>query len=98
MPTRLDLVDGLRASIAARRILPRREGVQVGTIIYGHDRRLMHCILLHISDGRAWLVPTDMHNCPDKFSLEVGDQPARDCEVVWREKTYIGVKFEGSQT
>lgn len=93
MATRQDLVEGLRASIKARRISPRKEGVQVGTIIYGGDRRLMHCVLLHVFDGGAWLVPTDMHNCPDRFSLEVADRPARDCEVVWRKQSYVAVRF-----
>ena len=93
MATRLELLEELRASIEARRIPPRREGVEVGTIIYGDDRHLMHCILLHVFDCGAWLVPIDMHNCPDQFSLELADWPARDCEVVWRKPSYLAVRF-----
>ena len=93
MATRLELLEDLRASIEARRVSPRREGIQVGTIIYGDDRRLMHCVLLHVFDSGAWLVPTDMHNCPDQFSLELTDPPARDCEVVWRRQSYVAVRF-----
>jgi c-di-GMP-binding flagellar brake protein YcgR len=101
MPMRPDLVQSLSASIRERRESPRKErrqstrkdGLSVGIIAYGRDRRKMHCVLLDISDGGAKLVPADRLNCPDRFSLAIIDQPTRDCEVVWREHSRVGVKF-----
>jgi PilZ domain-containing protein len=71
----------------------RKENVRGGTIVYGRDRRSMPCVLLDISDDGARLVPANIFNCPDRFSLKVADQPDRDCVVVWREHSHMGVKF-----
>jgi c-di-GMP-binding flagellar brake protein YcgR len=84
-------------SVRVRRKSHRIEAVMSGTIIYGRDRRSMYCVLLDISDDGAKLVPAEMRNCPDRFSLKVAGHPDRDCKVVWRRTTQMGVKFERSQ-
>ena len=89
---------GNGASVRVLRKSHRIETVRGGTIIYGRDRRSMYCVLLDISDDGAKLVPADMRNCPDRFSLKVAGHPDRDCTVVWRRTTQVGVKFERSQT
>jgi len=76
-----------------------REGRLVsGTIVYNGNADIMICIVLNISDGGAKLRPADALHCPDRFSLKVAGQPARDCKVVWRRESQIGVKFEPAQT
>ena len=86
-------VETPKASTKERRKLPRKETIRGGTIVYGRDRRTMYCVLLDISDGGAKLVPAEMVTCPDRFSLEFADQPARDCKVIWREQSHMGVEF-----
>lgn len=101
MPKRPDLVESLSTSIRERRKSSqkerrksaRRDRIRRGVIVYGRERHKMNCILLDISDSGAKLVPADILNCPDRFSLTVTNQPTRDCEVVWREHSHMGVKF-----
>ena len=101
MPSRPDLVESLSIAIKGRRKLRRMERrkshrkgtLRRGTIVYGNDRRTMNCVVLNTSDGGAWLVPADLRNCPDKFSLTIIDQPTQDCEIVWRDRDSVGVKF-----
>lgn len=82
-----------KSSVKEGRKSPRKEIISGGTIIYGRHRRSMYCVVLDISDYGARLVPANILTCPNKFSLKVGDRPARDCKVVWRRKTQMGVKF-----
>ncbi len=97
MPMRTDLVEALTASIREqrkeRRKSPRKDALRIGYIVYGRDRRLMHCVLHNISDGGAKLGPANIHNCPDRFFLHIANQPPRDCKVLWRKPTHLGVKF-----
>lgn len=101
MPMRPDLVESLSASTGEgrklsrkeRRKAPRKETIRVGVIIYGTDRRMMYCALLNMSHGGAKLTPTKILDCPDRFSLAIADQPTRNCEVIWREHSEVGVKF-----
>ncbi len=86
-------VETARESARERRKSPRKATIRGGTIVYGTDRRTMYCVLLDVSDGGAKLVAADVFTCPDRFSLEFADQPARDCEVVWRQHSHVGVKF-----
>jgi len=69
-----------------------------GKIVYNSVGGMMKCVVLDISDGGAKLRPADTLHCPDRFSLKVGNQYARDCRVVWRRGRQIGVKFELAQT
>ncbi len=84
--------------VGERRQSPRKESISGGTIVYGRHRRLIYCVLLDISDDGAKLVPANILTCPNRFSLKVAGQPVRDCKVIWRRKTQMGVKFEPSQT
>ena len=101
MPTRPDLAESLSVAIKERRKTRRierrkshRKGpLTRGTIVYGNERCTMDCVVLNTSDGGAWLVPANLRKCPDKFSLIITDQPAHDCEVVWRDRDSVGVKF-----
>ncbi len=86
------------SSVKERRKSLRRETIRGGTIMYGRDRRSMYCVLLDISDDGAKLVPAKISDCPDTFSLKVALQPDRNCKVIWRRHTHMGVKFEPSQS
>ena len=88
-----DSVETAKASTKERRKLPRKETIRGGTIVYGGDRRTMYCVLLNVSDSGAQLVPADIVACPDRFSLEVADQPTRSCKIIWREQSHLGIEF-----
>ena len=91
MPT--DFGNAKSSSVGDRRKSPRMEVAWGGTIVHGPDRRTAYCILLDISDGGAKLAFADITCCPDRFALQVSNQPVRDCKVIWRERRHMGVKF-----
>ncbi len=76
-----------------RRRSPREKGLRSGRITYSRDGASMVCVVLDLSSHGARLTPADMHQCPSRFSLRLAGKPARECEVVWREKAQMGVKF-----
>lgn len=82
-----------KSPVEERRTSTRTAIVSGGKITYGRHHRSMYCVVLDISDDGARLVPANILVCPNMLSLKVGDQPARDCKVVWRRKTQMGVKF-----
>jgi PilZ domain len=55
------------------------------------------CIVLDISRGGARLACRTPHSVPDEFRLQLSPDGAvaRECRVVWRSATEIGVKFSG---
>jgi len=101
MPMESDLVESPSAVLPnrreslrnERRKSPRKDMLNVGVIVYGSGHRKMYCVLLNISDGGARLVPADLCNCPDRFSLSITNQFARECQIVWRDRSRVGVKF-----
>ncbi len=76
-----------------RRRSPREKGLRSGRITYSRNGAAMVCVVLDMSRHGARLIPADMHQCPSRFSLRLAGEPARECEVVWREKAQMGVKF-----
>jgi hypothetical protein len=91
-------VETAKASPEERRKSIRKAAVRGGEIIYGRDRSSMYCVLLDISEDGARLVPANITNCPDRFSLKIAPQPHCDCKVIWRRYTQMGVKFDPAQT
>ena len=87
---------GERTKITAfgeRRGSPRAKALRSGRIVYSRNACSMVCVVLDISNGGAKLVPADMHQCPSRFSLSLAGEPTRRCEVIWRERAQLGVKF-----
>jgi len=76
-----------------RRRSPREKGLRSGRITYSRNGASMVCVVLDLSGHGAKLIPADMHQCPSRFALRLAGEPARECEVVWRDKAQMGVKF-----
>jgi hypothetical protein len=76
-----------------RRDKSRRRVLKRALIVFQGGHCSMRCQILNISDVGAQLMPSDILLCPSEFVLkpEIGDR--RNCEVVWRRGTNIGVRF-----
>ncbi|HJU19659.1 MAG TPA: hypothetical protein VJ770_24665 [Stellaceae bacterium] len=78
---------------AERRRSPRRRALKSALIVFSAGRCSMTCHVLDTSETGALLMPSDVLLCPDQFVLKPLSGPARDCEVVWRKGTRIGVRY-----
>ena len=77
-----------------RRRLPRKKTIRSGKIIYQSATCVMGCTILNLSDGGAAIRPDDQYFCcPTKFTLEIRDSGAVNCEVCWRDGDKLGVRF-----
>jgi GGDEF domain-containing protein len=62
-------------------------------IVFNDNQCTMRCHILEVSDTGAKLVPADPLLCPKEFVLKPKIGPARECEVVWRKGTQIGIRY-----
>ena len=81
------------ASITNRRAHPRRRALKNALIVFNAGHCTMKCHILEVSESGAKLVPTDPLLCPTEFLLKPQIGPARECEVVWRKGTHVGVRY-----
>ena len=73
--------------------LARRRAAQVHL---GEDAQPVRCVIWDLSDGGARLaIARPPMNLPHRFRLSLsndGSEP-RQCEVVWTDTRFVGVKF-----
>jgi PilZ domain len=74
----------------------RRFTRRVATVSFGAERPSVNCVVWDISDGGARLaIALPLADLPHHFTLNLfrdgGVQ--RNCEVVWTDKRFVGVKF-----
>ncbi len=69
---------------------------QVAQIIFQDVDKVMSCTILNQTSKGAALQPTDTANCPKRFSLKIPGGPIHHCEVCWRYRQRLGVKFLGA--
>lgn len=57
---------------------------------------MVSCSIVDVSDTGARIETPQADAVPDRFDLILADngKPRRDCRVVWRDGTLIGVTFE----
>jgi DNA-binding response OmpR family regulator len=61
-----------------------------------HNKTQTDCIVLNISHGGAAIrLPKNKLDCPGHFALKLQSEPLRHCQVCWRHRDKIGVKFIG---
>ena len=77
----------------------RRRHRRFGTVKAGqivHKKIRTDCIILNISHGGAAIrLPKNRLNCPENFALKLQAEPLLYCQVCWRHKDKVGVKFIG---
>ena len=75
---------------------PRRYTRRAATVSLGADKPAVPCVIWDISDGGARLaIGHPMADLPRQFTLNLfkDGSVTRDCEVVWSDARYVGVKF-----
>ena len=82
-----------QVSITNRRSHARKRALKNALIVFNGGQCTMKCHILEVSDGGAKLVPADPLLCPREFVLKPQIGPARECQVVWRKGTHIGVSY-----
>ena len=84
--------------VTAREVLDRRDSnrsnvLRGGQIVYRAATCTMECVVLNLSDEGAALQPADTPHCPDVFTLKIHHGPTYRCEVCWRYRNKLGVRF-----
>ncbi len=80
------------------RVPERRHGtrgsvIKAGRIVYRAATCTMDCVVLNLSDKGAALQPEDALRCPDAFTLKIQHGPSYRCQVCWRYRSKLGVRF-----
>ena len=78
-----------------RRRSQRISVVKSGQIIYRAASCVMDCVILDLSDHGAALQPEASHRLPESFRLKIHHGSTHDCEVCWRYRNKLGVRFLG---
>ena len=74
----------------------RRFTRRAATVSFGAETPSVDCVIWDISDGGARLaIALPMADLPHYFTLNLFKDRTvqRDCEVVWMDKRFVGVKF-----
>jgi c-di-GMP-binding flagellar brake protein YcgR len=67
---------------------------RAGEVIFGAHERPVRCVIWDISDGGARLaVARPLEELPPTFTLVLFKDVQRDCQVVWTDARFVGVKF-----
>jgi hypothetical protein len=74
----------------------RRFTRRAATLSFGNQKPSVECVIWDISEGGARLaVALPMADLPQTFTLNLfrDENVQRNCEVVWMDKRFVGVKF-----
>lgn len=75
-----------------RRVAARQRTLKAGTVVFGGGG--ISCVVRNFSDTGANLEVTSSYGIPRLCVLAIGEEHfRRDCVVVWRRQTRIGVTF-----
>jgi hypothetical protein len=75
---------------------PRRWTRRAAEMIFGADEQPAPCVIIDLSDGGARLAMNHQiaaSNGVFTLSLFKDRSVQRDCQVVWTDRRYVGVKF-----
>jgi len=67
--------------------------LQQALIVYNKGLSTMVCKLVDISEMGAKLILADAFSCPREFVLKPRNGGPRQCAVLWRRGTAMGVRF-----
>lgn len=81
------------APVQERRADTRRNVLRSAEISGADSDQVMDCVLLNLSDTGGALKPADPPHCPSRFSLKISNGLSYDCEVCWRYRDKVGVRF-----
>jgi hypothetical protein len=67
--------------------------LQKALIVFNNGHSSMQCQIIDSSDLGAKLTPADMFLCPREFVLRPQSSGPRQCVVMWRKDSQIGVRY-----
>jgi hypothetical protein len=76
----------------------RRFTRRAATVVFGDQMPSVECVIWDISEGGARLaVALPLADLPHHFTLNLfkDENVQRNCEVVWMDRRFVGVKFTG---
>jgi len=76
-----------------RRRNSRRRLLQPASIVFNNGHSMMRCQIVDTSEFGAKLIPADVYACPRQFVLTSKSYGTRQCVVLWRKGSTIGVRF-----
>ena len=76
-----------------RRRNSRRRLLQPASIVFNNGHSTMRCQIVDTSEFGAKLMPADVYTCPRHFVLTSKSYGTRQCIVLWRKGSTIGVRF-----
>jgi len=71
----------------------RHAVIKTGKIVYRAATCVMDCVILNLSDHGAALQPADPLRVPESFTLKINFGPTYQCEICWRYRNKLGVRF-----
>ena len=71
----------------------RRRLLQPASIVFNNGHSTMRCQIVDTSEFGAKLIPADVYACPRQFVLTSKSYGTRECAVLWRKGSTIGVRF-----
>jgi hypothetical protein len=81
------------SSRSDRRRTRRRHTLKGASVVFKNGYCSLNCQILDTSEEGALLRVDDFLTCPDGFVLKPRFDPPRDCEVVWRKRELLGVRY-----
>jgi len=76
-----------------RRSSVRRRQYRGGQLVFNQMFSAMDCLVRDISEGGARIECESTQAIPQHLILKLGERETFDCEVVWKSRTNIGVRF-----
>jgi len=86
-------IESTQLTGSERRGSRRRRVLKSAMIVYNAGFCTLGCQILDVSDTGARVMPADIFLCPAEFVLKPRVGSPRDCEVVWRKKDSVGVRY-----
>lgn len=82
-----------KPDIPERRDSTRRNVLKSAKIYCVDTNQTMDCTILNLSDLGAAIKPADPPYCPAAFTLEISNGLVKQCEICWRYRDKVGVRF-----
>lgn len=81
------------AEATSKRDSERHSIIKSGQIVYRNAHCVMDCTILNISASGACIQPADAFEESEPFVLKIKNGLTRRCEVRWRRRGKVGVRF-----
>lgn len=88
-----DVAAGSQEPGDERRKEPRRRQYRGGKMVFNDLFSAVDCLVRDISDSGARLECENPQFIPRHLLLQLGDHESFECEVVWKSRTGLGVRF-----